>query len=106
MKQFFRFFLVLGFAVSFSASPILTYADQAAENDPEASEELDAKAIKMAAAKERAEACAAAKLTAKDKKISAEERNEPNLLYKECKKEERKKKSQKCTGTGSRLSRC
>ncbi|MEE8295023.1 MAG: hypothetical protein V3R64_04870 [Sphingomonadales bacterium] len=93
MIKFFKFFLVIALAISVAGVPSVSFAQ----------EEETTKANK---ANEREEFCAAAKVTSKDKGVSAEDREEAKKIYKDCKKEARKKKRAQCIPSGSRLNRC
>jgi len=93
MSKYFKFVLTLLFVFSVSVIPTASFAQE---------EET----IKEDKAQERKEICEAAKVTSKDRGASEEDREEAKKVYKECKKEARKKKRAQCVPTGSRLARC
>lgn len=92
MIKYLKFFLALVFSISVAQFPLTSYAEE--------------EASKEANANEMESICAEAKATSKNRKASAEDREEAKKVYKDCKKEKRKKARSKCVPTGSRLARC
>jgi hypothetical protein len=92
MGRVLNIIMALGLVVSFAQFPLTSYAEE------EAKKEADAKTWESV--------CEVAKATSKNREASDEDREEAKKIYKECKKEARKKKRAQCIPSGSRLNRC
>lgn len=92
MGRVFKFIMALGLAAWFAQFPLTSYAEEEAK--------------KEAVAKTWEKICEEAKITSKNREASDGDRVEAKAVYKECKKEARKRKRVQCIPTGSRLNRC
>ncbi|MHA1543898.1 MAG: hypothetical protein ACTSU8_02050 [Alphaproteobacteria bacterium] len=92
MGRVFNFIMALGLAASFAQFPLTSYAEEEVKKEAEA--------------KTWERVCEEAKITSKNREASDEDRAEAKAVYKECKKEARKRKRAQCVPTGSRLNRC
>lgn len=104
MTTFFRILMAALISISVAQFPLASFAQEEVteEGSQDNKEETDAKAIEQAWAKK----CVAAQKTSKDKKASDEDRADAKKIYKECKKEARKKERAQCIPTSTRINRC